>query len=435
MPVDAPQPAAASHQRGTRWFGLRRAAVLQSKARTATPADRGFRERPEDHAVGMTSTPAAAVQDDAREVAEPYLSVVVAARNDDHGGGFLERMQVFVDAFVNQCARHQVAAELILVEWNPLPGRPGLREVIRWPSGAGSTVVRIIRVAPEIHARFAHSDQLPLFQMIAKNAGIRRARAPFVLATNIDLIFSDGVMNALARRSLKTGTLYRVDRHDVDSNVPADAPVAQQLRWCELHRIRISRRRGTEDLRTGAFYPIYTSLRDLPRFTWNALLRHRFGAIAAGGRFVRRHVLRRRLVAGFRRLLLRSRVRPHTNACGDFTLLAREDWLALRGYPELEIYSLHIDSLLLYMSRHAGNRERVLKAPVYHIEHTTGYHPDREGQRPLFDWLARARIPRITQGRFEEYILWMAERRRPLDLNTSDWGLFSEELPEDVFVC
>src|SRR5262249_12417724 len=32
----------------------------------------------------------------------------------------------------------------------------------------------------------------------------------------------------------------------------------------------------------------------------------------------------------------------HTNACGDFTLLAREDWARLRGYAEWPIFSWHL---------------------------------------------------------------------------------------------
>ena len=49
----------------------------------------------------------------------PYLSVVATARNDDHGGNLLRRMQIFVDAWINQSKRHQLSSELILVEWNP----------------------------------------------------------------------------------------------------------------------------------------------------------------------------------------------------------------------------------------------------------------------------------------------------------------------------
>ena len=51
------------------------------------------------------------------------LSVVATARNDDHGGNLLGRMQLFVDSLLAQCREHGLAAELILVEWNPVIGQ------------------------------------------------------------------------------------------------------------------------------------------------------------------------------------------------------------------------------------------------------------------------------------------------------------------------
>ena len=67
----------------------------------------------------------------------PYLSVVATARNDDHGGNLLGRMQTFVNALLAQCREHQLAAELILVDWNPPPDRPPLHEALRWPAEPG----------------------------------------------------------------------------------------------------------------------------------------------------------------------------------------------------------------------------------------------------------------------------------------------------------
>ena len=125
---------------------------------------------------------------------QPYLSVVVAARNDDHGGNLLGRMQVFVDAWINQCRRHGLDSELIIVEWNPPAERARLAQALRWPADSGPCRVRIIRVPGEIHARYRHAAALPLYQMIAKNVGIRRARGQFILATNIDIVFSDEIV-------------------------------------------------------------------------------------------------------------------------------------------------------------------------------------------------------------------------------------------------
>ena len=179
---------------------------------------------------------------------EPYLSVVVAARNDDHGGNLLRRMQTFVNSFIGQCKRHSLNAELVLVEWNPPPERPPLARAIQWPSDLGPCQVRIITVPQQVHRRYKHAEALPLYQMIAKNAGIRRARGRFILATNIDIIFSDELIRFLAEERLEIGKMYRLDRHDVMSDVPVDASVDEQLAYCRSHLIRANMREGTFDL-------------------------------------------------------------------------------------------------------------------------------------------------------------------------------------------
>src|SRR5437763_8576922 len=100
---------------------------------------------------------------------EPLLSVVVTSRNDDHGGSLLRRMQTFVNALAGQCRRHGLAAELVVVEWNPPPGRPRLADALRWPAGPGPCAVRVVEVPAAVHRRLRHADALPLFQMIGKN--------------------------------------------------------------------------------------------------------------------------------------------------------------------------------------------------------------------------------------------------------------------------
>jgi hypothetical protein len=174
----------------------------------------------------------------------PYLSVVVTARNDDHGGNLLGRMQVFVDAWINQGKRHNLSSELIIVEWNPPAGRERLAKALRWPDDTGPCEVRIIEVPPEVHARYRQAAALPLYQMIAKNVGIRRARGEFILATNIDIVFSDELVRFLASRRLETGRMYRIDRHDVMSDLPVDGTLDDQLAYCRSHLIRVSAREG-----------------------------------------------------------------------------------------------------------------------------------------------------------------------------------------------
>ena len=136
----------------------------------------------------------------------PYLSLVVTARNDDHGGNLLGRMQIFVSGWIEQARRYGIPSELIIVEWNPPPDRPRLIDVLRWPEDLGPCEVRFIEVPPELHARYAHGDALPLYQMAAKNVGIRRARgdscwrpiSTFCFQTNWPSIWRRGVWIAAA---------------------------------------------------------------------------------------------------------------------------------------------------------------------------------------------------------------------------------------------
>jgi hypothetical protein len=426
------------------------------------------------------------------EDVEPYLSVVVTARNDDHGGNPLYRMQLFVNGLIAQCDRHRLPAELVIVEWNPPVDRPSLASVLDWPESAGWCDVRIVEVPEALHTRLEHADRLPLFQMIGKNVGIRRARGAFVLATNIDILFPDALIEFIARQELDPERVYRVDRVDVPAEIDPSWSMDEQLLFCRDNAIRANYYDATVDLRTGERYRIYHDvpwlLRFLPAsiqsktrlaryilwriyafFFWiwcglkePRLIRTRLGkrwrrmvaagqrdlhalpgAVAhaptpssilwpakAGWRLVRRfgRHLRDRSQAFMRAVEWeKARIRLHTNASGDFTLMSKEAWLRTRGYAELEMYSMHIDGLQLYQAHYSGIREKRLREPAYHIEHGGGFKP---GSRVLDERLAREAIPQITNAQLMEWIYEMYVTKRPIAFNRPDWGLAEEPLPE-----
>jgi hypothetical protein len=172
------------------------------------------------------------------------LSVVVTTRNDDHGGDPLKRLQSLVNTLDAHCRRTGLDAELIVVEWNPPAGKPRVADLLRMPDPPACTY-RFVDVPPAIHQRLQHADVLPLFQMIAKNVGIRRARGQYVLATNIDIIFSCELMDFLAARALEPNRLYRLDRRDIQPQFPIDAPLADQMDYCRTHQLRVHRRWAT----------------------------------------------------------------------------------------------------------------------------------------------------------------------------------------------
>ena len=335
-----------------------------------------------------------------------HLSVVATARNDDHGGNLLGRMQLFVDSLLAQCAHHGLRAELVLVEWNPVAERPRLARALSWPGEGEACDVRIVEVPRQVHRRFRYADQLSLYQMIAKNAGIRRARGRFVLATNVDILFSDELMRFLAVPRLEEGRMYRAERYDVPSDVPAATDVESRLEYCRRHVLRHHYREGTLNLGTGRHSRFY------PEPTWRSRLHERLQDW------------------GLRPVT--NRCRLHTNGCGDFTLMARHDWERLRGYPEFDMFSFHLDSLLCYAAHHAGIRERLLLDPmrIYHVEHGTGSGWTPEGEDTLNRRLDKAGIPQLDPQQLDDWAVQMRREGKAMIFNGEDWGLAGCSLPE-----
>src|SRR5258705_13211541 len=121
----------------------------------------------------------------------PKLSIVVTSRNDNHGGEMLKRMTIFMKGLLYQTKKFQLPVELLFIEWNPTIEQPLLNEVLPKPRPSDYLTVRYIVVPARIHMRYKMGAEIPLFQMIAKNIGIRRAKSDYILCSNVDLLFSD----------------------------------------------------------------------------------------------------------------------------------------------------------------------------------------------------------------------------------------------------
>lgn len=395
-----------------------------------------------------------------------HLSVVATSRNDNHGGSLTYRMQHFVDGFVEQCKRHGLSAELILVEWNPPQDKPSLAEALRFPFDKGPCDIRIIRVPPEIHAQFKHGDNLPLYQMIGKNVGIQRALGEFVLATNIDILFSDAVI-LFMRDRLKKGVLYRSDRLDVPNELPAAESFDELLHFCQKNYFRINGKYGTKNLNdpqlfSRTMWKVFFTTKMKAFLSSKRVMMKRIGrsasSLRAWKRLARRIVsigtykarilsiketfkLRLHLLYPFIKWPLRaiSRVigwstnhRLHTNGCGDFTLLSRDDWEKLRGYPEWDTFSFHIDSVLLFQANQHGIKEIDLprKMSVYHIEHGPGSGYSAEAAHLLFQRLDEKGVPYLTYPELMQSVKQMRQSPIPVVYNHESWGMARLNLEE-----
>jgi hypothetical protein len=340
---------------------------------------------------------------------KPYLSIVAAARNDDHGGNILKRMTLFVQGLIEQCNKHQLPAELIIVEWNPVLNRPLLQHVLPQPVDNDNLVIRYIEIPALIHNRYKRSKEIPLFQMIAKNAGIRRATADFILCTNIDLLFSDALFQLLAARNLRGDTYYRANRCDVSDNIDPQWSLEKQLHWCGKNIIRTLGR----DMR---FKHINLEQAGLNDKAW-----------------YKKWIFDK--MAIFMKLLWPSEKRKYymidSFACGDFTLMSRKAWLDIGGYIELDLYSIHIDTMAIIAASALGYRQHVFnrKACTYHIDHTSGW----SSMTPLEKIKFTEERPGLDYGLIFESGLYALKKKSHLDLNAPDWGFAGEELEEFIF--
>lgn len=329
----------------------------------------------------------------------PALSVVTSSRNDDHGGNPLARTQLFIDGLADQADRIGLSLELVMVEWNPPPDKAPLAEALRWPSSRRFRP-SIITVPREIHETYPNSKGLPLFQMIAKNVGIRRSHGEYVLATNIDILLSDELFTYLAT-SLKPNAMYRTDRRDVQVPFDRQPPPTP----AECRRLPALRQHGLKRV----VYPAGAA----PRGASSRL---------------RLAELPRLSIAAWDRLHLPA---LHTSGSGDFTLTSRDVWMAIGGYAEWPFYSWHIDGLPLFQAYAAGVEIVNLEDPMVaiHFEHSTGSGWTPEGAGALFGRLDAAGVPYLSTREYRKLARRIVHSGLGFQpLNGPDWGLAEHDL-------
>lgn len=322
---------------------------------------------------------------------KPELSFIAVSRNDNHGGDMTKRMNMFVNMLSRQCDQYGLEAELILVEWNPPEERQSLAKELDWPRGK-NLEIRIVTVSRELHNKFKYAKSLPLYQMIGKNVGIRRARGKYFLLTNVDILFSDELIQWLAAGKMKAGYNYHIDRFDVDMPLPDVKNTSPQdlVDQCKRNLLRRNTRNGSQNLKNGKWANVFADRGS------------------------------------------NKRERLHTNACGDFALAHRDHWYETRGYPELDLFSFHLDSLWSFQVHFNGIREEVLEPPlaIFHIEHGGGYTP--ETLKTMDKSLEKRKLPRYDNSHFNSQAFRMSSRRKPVRYNDDDWGMKGIDLEDTV---
>ncbi|MCB0754301.1 MAG: hypothetical protein KDB98_01825 [Flavobacteriales bacterium] len=262
-------------------------------------------------------------------------------------------------------------------------------------------------VPNSIHETYRFADSIPLYQMIAKNVGIRRAKGEFVLCTNIDILFSDMNFEMLAEQELEEGKFYRTNRCDIPKEVLNLGSSDEQLKFAGLNVIRsLGNAPGHEAISGPEFlfkYPwVGSILNSLVLLVWKVLKKGEFPYF----------------IISFM-------------ACGDYTLMSKKDWFRIDGYVELDMYSIHIDSMGLWSACALGMEQVIFpfKACVYHIDHDNGWESEDIfktirflSNKPSLDYsiVHRAGVKMVAEGKN-----W--------GLNKPDWGWADKEFDEYIF--
>jgi len=248
----------------------------------------------------------------------PYLTIVSTGRNDSYGGNFEERFLRTLRFNTAQLAAREVAAEFVFVEWAAPAGRPLLSDLAREAVPGCSLTFRSYVVDAAYQEALTLNRRVAYLEFIAKNVGIRRARGEFILTTNADVFLGRGVLDALARRALGRGTVYRARRIDLKLGIDQTS-----LDWDVL-----------EDARNydGGLKPLKPPL-------------------YAGG-------------------------------TGDFVLADAATFARLRGFNEVfRVAKIGIDKNFLVKALDAGVAIVDIGSPVYHINHVGSYRASKAQYR------------------------------------------------------
>lgn len=320
----------------------------------------------------------------------PYISFVLAARNDNYGGDFLHRIHTFFEVLLYYVKCYNLECEIIVIEWNPPTTALRLYKVLDHVLKKTSVPIRFIEVPKKLHDKFPNADKIPVFEYIAKNVGIRRARGEFILITNPDIIFPSNLIKYLSMRRLDKRCFYRIDRFDVNTLIPAQLTITQKLSFAQSHAFRLHT--------LGYSVPLLTSL--------PFRLRSFFGYLhGAKIRFEKRKE------DYFEHYI-------HTNAAGDFILMSRSAWHSLYGFPQLPTHYL-IDTYLCCMAYSSGLPQKILSPffIIFHVEH------NRPGSNR----------PPTSYAMVKKDCIEMLTKKIPKCFNTSSWGLYREKLAEYRF--
>lgn len=197
----------------------------------------------------------------------PSIAAVMVGRNDDYMSDFAQRLE----ATISWNLRYLVD-EIVFVEWNP----PADRDLLSYELAKKFDCLRAYVVPRETHDRICRNEHINLLEYHAKNVGIRRAKAPWIMATNADAALGFDAVNTLRDAQLEGKTIWTGERFDIHWSE------GQQDRIRLTDTLRYLRVIPYRELGTGEFCLASRDLWHEIRGYDEKMVRHRMGCDVRG---------------------------------------------------------------------------------------------------------------------------------------------------------
>lgn len=330
-------------------------------------------------------------------VPRPRLSIVMVGRNDNYGGDFAQRLSLSVHTTFRHLTNCKIEAEVIFVNYNPLPSPP-IEAFITWPSSTPLVKMVLITVDHDIHATLVAEGKrkdVPVLEYMAKNVGIRRATGQFILCMNPDILLPTEFFGMID--SLIKNRYYRADRLDYTS-IESGIPSGYAHLFMRGHNIVLN-----SD--SSLMVWLYRTINPVRCF-WKRNTVHLSKLL---------DLLRWKVYYH------NAEFHCHCDASGDFLLMHRDHWHRLHGYCETRFLALHVDALMVVRAVASGLDEYVLPWPIMHRTHERRY--DATMERPEF---------REAYLLFQEEAQQMLQNSRSHIYNNDNWGLATFDLSKKV---
>ena len=332
-----------------------------------------------------------------------YLSIVIATKQDVYHSHNLHRLKLCLENIYTLATQYNISTEIVLVESHYLHHQRSLYEVLPLPSYAVPVQLKVICVPYSVSQSYAHRKSLIFYPIAAKNIGIRRAAADFILCTHADVLLSDTFFSFIAKHKLERGHVYRCSPCDIQP-IFEDPSVylspAQILAHCKKYA----------KVKVGLF----------SKHVWK------------NTPYIR---VSMRLISKVLGLLLTQSLRKYyaldMKTCDSFMLMHRKDWAKTGGYAELDADVSNIDKLALGAAVSLGVKQ--VRLPSHCFVYRFSYSSEQVIRESKARTVSNTSTPKLDRVTLRETILYMLKHKEVVPLPAPEWGYYRKRFETHLF--